>query len=78
MYFKETVDVWAIGCIVYNMILGVPPYYSSNLEDLREKLLYNDVRVDFVEEKVLKNYSSDLTDFLNKTLELDPSKRITV
>ena len=78
MYFKETVDVWAIGCIVYNMILGVPPYYSSNLEDLREKLLYNDVRADFVEEKVLKNYSSDLTDFLNKTLELDPSKRITV
>ena len=78
MYFKETVDVWAIGCIVYNMILGVPPYYSSNLEDLREKLLYNDVRVDFVEEKVLKNYSSDLTDFLNKTLELDPSKRISV
>ena len=78
MYFKETVDVWAIGCIVYNMILGVPPYYSSNLEDLREKLLYNDVRVDFVEEKVLKNYSSDLTDFLNKTLELDPGKRITV
>ena len=70
--------MWAIGCIVYNMILGVPPYYSSNLEDLREKLLYNDVRVDFVEEKVLKNYSSDLTDFLNKTLELDPSKRITV
>ena len=70
--------MWAIGCIVYNMILGVPPYYSSNLEDLREKLLYNDVRADFVEEKVLKNYSSDLTDFLNKTLELDPSKRITV
>ena len=70
--------MWAIGCIVYNMIFGVPPYYSSNLEDLREKLLYNDVRVDFVEEKVLKNYSSDLTDFLNKTLELDPSKRITV
>jgi serine/threonine protein kinase len=29
----ESVDMWALGCVLYNMLTGVPPHYSESFEE---------------------------------------------
>lgn len=29
---------WTLGCIIYEMVTGQPPYYSSNRQELFEKI----------------------------------------
>eukprot|EP00825_Cyclidium_porcatum_P004679 TRINITY_DN12214_c0_g1_i2.p1 TRINITY_DN12214_c0_g1~~TRINITY_DN12214_c0_g1_i2.p1 ORF type:complete len:302 (-),score=55.45 TRINITY_DN12214_c0_g1_i2:17-922(-) len=34
----KCVDWWTLGCIIYEMITGLPPYYSSNRQKLFENI----------------------------------------
>lgn len=35
---KET-DYWSFGCLIYEMICGIPPYYSSQTDEIYKKIL---------------------------------------
>ena len=28
--YSEQCDVWSLGCIIYNMVTGIPPFYESD------------------------------------------------
>lgn len=36
------VDCWAMGCLVFEMIVGTPPFYSENPMELFEKIKYQE------------------------------------
>ena len=37
--YNETVDYWAIGVILYEMVVGYTPFYSEKAYDTRQKIL---------------------------------------
>lgn len=65
------IDVWAIGVMMYTMIYGELPFFSSNEKDLVKKIITDPIK--------FKN-SYPITpmgkDMLKAMLQKDPTKRI--
>jgi serine/threonine protein kinase len=55
----KPVDWWTLGCILYEMLTGVPPFYSQNRQELFEKIKYGSL-------KMPSNISADLTDLMKQ------------
>lgn len=36
--YNTQVDIWSLGCIVYNLFTGVPPFFEAAREELFEKI----------------------------------------
>lgn len=64
-------DLWAFGCIVYQMISGLPPFRAPNDYLMFQKILKLDY--DFPE-----GFPSDAKDLVEKLLVLDYKKRLGV
>jgi serine/threonine protein kinase len=39
-----TVDWWCLGSVVYEMLVGLPPFYSSNTQELFQRILYDKLK----------------------------------
>lgn len=74
----KAVDMWSIGCIMYFMLFGVPPFYSEKDDDEEnEDEIFDSVlegAVQFPEGKSISDLGKDL---LLRLLEKDPNRRIT-
>ena len=33
--FENGNDVWSLGCICYNMVTGIPPFFDEEVENLK-------------------------------------------
>jgi len=74
---SKAVDLWSLGCIMYFLLFGVPPFYS-NKEDEEEcdDEIFDSVleaNVTFPDGKQISDLAKDL---LLRLLEKDPTKRI--
>jgi len=72
-YGKE-VDVWSFGCVVMEMVDGVPPYFQYPPEKATKLIVENGA-------PPLRNAeraSSEVKDFISRCLEFDPRRRTTV
>ncbi|XP_022087422.1 serine/threonine-protein kinase Nek10-like isoform X2 [Acanthaster planci] len=68
--YGEKADVWAAGCILYQMCMLKPPFYSSNMLALASKI----VEADY-EPIPADKYSPLMISTIRQCLTADPDKR---
>jgi len=69
------VDWWALGILIYEMLIGVTPFFNKNKNTLLTKI--QTAKVVFPDRKRYKiDYSDDMMDLIVKLLDKDKSKRL--
>jgi serum/glucocorticoid-regulated kinase 2 len=63
------VDWWSLGTLAYEMLTGLPPYYSQNINEMYEKILYDPLTFPAF-------LSEECKSFLEGLLTRDPEKRL--
>jgi len=76
--YTPLVDMWSIGCIVYFMLFGIPPFDSNNPNSKDREIEINKEvirgRYKFPEDIVVSNEAKD---FIARLLQKDAIKRMT-
>ena len=67
-------DLWALGCILYELAVGQVPFFENDISKLITKIINVDVNFNKPE---LRNYSDDFIDILKKLLVKEPNERST-
>lgn len=62
------VDVWSLGCIVYTLLVGKPPFETNELKETYRKIRHNDYTIP-------SHIPYEAKIFIEKMLQPDPSKR---
>jgi serum/glucocorticoid-regulated kinase 2 len=65
----KEVDWWALGILTYEMLHGLPPFYSSNVQVMYDKI--ESAPVAFP-----AHFSPEAVDFITQILNKDPTKRL--
>ena len=65
----SAVDWWSLGVFLYEMVSGLPPFYTQNVTEMYDLILNKPL-------KYPSFFSADLRSLLSGLLERDPSKRI--
>lgn len=74
-YYSKAVDIWSLGCLLYTILCGFPPFYDDDSSKLTLKILNGDYTF-------LKPWwdeiSSEAKDLISKMLVINPNNRITI
>ncbi len=73
--YTKSVDMWAIGCVLYTILCGFPPFYDENIETLTEKVAKG--QYTFLS-PWWDDISKDAKDLVSHLLTVDPDKRFTI
>ena len=64
-------DIYGIGTILYQMVVGEPPFFSNDFNIMYKNISENNLKLPEV-------FSEELKDLLKKLLQKDPKKRIGI
>lgn len=67
--YNRSVDWWSLGILIFEMITGLPPFYSENHQQMYRKILYGDVVFP-------EGISPKGRDIISKLLTRDPKNRL--
>ena len=71
----KAVDWWALGILIYEMIIGVTPFFNKNRNMLMMKI--QQAKVVFPDRKKDKiDYSDEILDLISKLLHKDKTQRL--
>lgn len=67
--YTRSVDWWSFGALVYEMVTGLPPFYTQNKEKLFQRIAYSDLAMP-------KELSDSCKDLLSRLLMKDSEMRL--
>jgi serine/threonine protein kinase len=67
--YTKAVDWWALGILIFELLVGIPPFHSQNVPQIYEKVLKTDL-------KYPKRVSNDARDLMSRLLVKDTSQRL--
>jgi len=68
--YDHNADLWSLGCILYELYVGKPPFYTNSIFQLVSLIIKDDI-------KWPKSMSEDFRSFLKGLLIKDPRRRLT-
>ncbi|KAM6178096.1 serine/threonine-protein kinase 36 [Rhynchocyon petersi] len=68
--YDHTADLWSVGCILYELAVGTPPFYTTSIFELVNLILKDPVRWP-------SNISPCFKNFLQGLLTKDPQQRLS-
>lgn len=74
-YYSKAVDIWSLGCLLYTILCGFPPFYDDDSNKLTLKILNGDYT--FLS-PWWDEISVEAKDLISKMLVINPNNRITV
>ena len=69
--YDHKVDWWSLGIIMYEMLIGYPPFFSENIQQTYEKIVAFNNNLDFPKEVEL---SPDAKDLISKFVSLKETR----
>jgi hypothetical protein len=73
--YSKSVDMWAMGCVLYTLLCGFPPFYDESIEVLTEKVAKG--QFTFLS-PWWDDISKSAQDLISHLLCVDPEKRFTI
>jgi len=67
--YTKAVDWWSFGTLMYEMLTGLPPFYSQDVQQMYFKIMHAKLELP-------DTLDSDTKSILNGLLEREPSKRL--
>jgi len=67
--YDKTVDWWCLGSVLYEMLFGLPPFYSKNQKEMYDRILHQPLSISSMA-------SSHSKDILKKLLHKDRHQRL--
>ncbi|XP_037768624.1 serine/threonine-protein kinase 36 isoform X2 [Chelonia mydas] len=68
--YDHTADLWSVGCILYELFVGTPPFYTNSIFQLVSLIIKDPI-------KWPKTMSSSFKNFLQGLLMKDPCQRLS-
>ncbi|ODV87948.1 hypothetical protein CANARDRAFT_182790, partial [[Candida] arabinofermentans NRRL YB-2248] len=75
--YNKKVDIWAIGCVLYTLVVGFPPFYSTTQDskDISIKVSKGDYK--FLS-PWFDEVSNECKNLISNLLTVDPEKRYSI
>ncbi|KAI9289263.1 kinase-like domain-containing protein [Umbelopsis sp. AD052] len=73
--YSKSVDMWALGCVLYTLLCGFPPFYDESIQVLTQKVARGEF--EFLS-PWWDDISSDAKDLISHLLTVDPEERYTI
>ncbi|KAH0539007.1 hypothetical protein FGG08_004457 [Glutinoglossum americanum] len=73
--YSKSVDMWALGCVLYTLLCGFPPFYDESIQVLTEKVARG--QYTFLS-PWWDDISKSAQDLVSHLLTVDPGKRYTI
>jgi serine/threonine protein kinase len=66
---NHMVDYYTLGAILFEMMTGLPPYYTNNKSEMTKRILESELNYP-------SHLNSEVIDLMKGLLERNPSKRL--
>ncbi|PVH98806.1 Ca2+/calmodulin-dependent protein kinase [Periconia macrospinosa] len=73
--YSKSVDMWALGCVLYTLLCGFPPFYDESIQTLTEKVARG--QYTFLS-PWWDDISKSAQDLVSHLLTVDPEKRYDI